>query len=122
MASDTPLGWQNLASERQRVRGRDTVLAEIQKIHVDVEEIDVGGDDYAYATGPDRLLIGIAWRAEQSDVMWWYAVMSDTMFAAGMRCVIIPDEDDRIRIIPGAMGGQGIFAPVTEKEAEDETA
>ncbi len=115
--ANTPIGWQNLASERQRIRGRDTVLAEIHKIYPDAEEIEVG-DDYAYATGPDRLLVGIAWKAEQSDVMWWYVVMSDTVFAAGMRCVIMPDEDDRTRIIPSAMGGQGIFAPI-EDEAEE---
>ena len=112
-----PQGWQNIASERHRVRGQEAVLPLIEQIHAQAYETKVG-DDYAYWLGPEDQprLIGIAWKSEDSD-SWWYCCMSERAVESGMLCTLIhesrdagarklpPDENYRNRVVPGLIPG-----------------
>lgn len=98
------IGWQNLASERQRAATRADVLAQIQRVHSEAEIVETQiGEDFAYWIGPDERLVGMAWI---KDGIWHYACMNEIAFSAGVQCTLVHKRDTgQNRIIPGRLPG-----------------
>ena len=95
----TPHGWQNLATQRHRVRDRDDILSAIQTVHEDATETEVLGGDYlAYWLGDAKEgdLIGFAWKA---DDVWFYAVMNRIALDVGVHCTLVI-EGRKVSIAP----------------------
>ena len=93
-------GWQNLTSERVRVRGRENILFEILKFHADAFETVVG-DDLAYWIGSREKpeLVGVAWDAGGGS--WFYACMNAIAIDMGVQCTLL-SVDGKNHIFPGS--------------------